>query len=293
MFKFSVWRKSIQTIPMVFFALAMLLPVIITFTNALMTEREIAMNYGLIGKITPVASEGQGGEFVYLEWIPDWVSLEQYAHVLVQTPIFLIKFWNSVFMVIPIIAGQMLVASLAAYALAKLIFRGRDTLFLVYLVTMLMPFQVTLVPNYIVADRLGLLNNMSAIIFPAIFAAFGVFLLRQFMLHIPYAFIEAAKMDGASHLIIFIKIIIPLVKPGVAALVILLFADYWNMIEQPLILLDDPSKHPLSLYLSQIIEGASGVGFAASMLYMTPMILLFLYAESYFIEGIQLTGIKG
>jgi multiple sugar transport system permease protein len=142
------------------------------------------------------------------------------------------------------------------------------------------------------ADKLGLLNSPNAIILPGIFAAFGVFMLRQFMLDIPYAYIEAAKMDGAGHLQIFYKIMIPMIKPGLAALIILLFVDYWNMVEQPLIFLDDPFKQPLSVYLSRI-NGEKGIAFAASMLYMAPMVLLFLYAETYFIEGIQLSGIKG
>jgi multiple sugar transport system permease protein len=131
------------------------------------------------------------------------MTLEQYGKVLVSSPRYLAMFWNSVFMVVPIIIGQTLVAALAAYAFSKLQFRGREPLFLVYVLTMLMPFQVTLVPNYIMADKLGLLNSPNAIILPGIFSAFGVFMLRQFMLDIPYAYIEAAKMDGAGHLRIF------------------------------------------------------------------------------------------
>ena len=118
-------------------------------------------------------------------------------------------------------------------------------------------------------------------------------MLRQYMLHIPYAYIEAAKIDGAGHWRIFSTIIIPMVKPGISALVVLLFVDYWNMVEQPLIFLDDPFKQPLSVYLSRVNQGERGIAFAASMLYMTPMVLLFLYAETNFIEGIQLSGIKG
>ncbi|GJM76868.1 hypothetical protein HMSSN036_90840 [Paenibacillus macerans] len=128
-------------------------------------------------------------------------------------------------------------------------------------------------------------------ILPGVFAAFGVFMLRQFMLHIPYAYIEAAKMDGAGHPRIFLALILPMVKPGLAALVVLLFVDYWNMVEQPLIFLD-PLKQPLSVFLSRL-SGEWGTAFAASMLYMSPMVLLFLYAETYFIEGVQLSGIKG
>jgi multiple sugar transport system permease protein len=287
-----VSHKWALTILMAVFAVMLLMPIVITFTNSLMTENEIGINYGLIGK----KNEESGGEtnrFANLKLLPDQVSLEQYREIFVNSPRYLLMFWNSVFMVVPIIAGQIFVAALAAYAFSKLTFRGRDSLFFVYVLTMLMPFQVTLVPNYIMADQLGLLNRTGAIILPGIFAAFGVFMLRQFALHIPFAYIEAAKMDGAGHVRIFCSILVPMIKPGLAALVVLLFADYWNMVEQPLIFLDDPLKLPLSVYLSRVNEGDRGIAFAASMLYMTPMVLLFLYAESYFIEGIQLSGIKG
>ncbi|NEW05712.1 carbohydrate ABC transporter permease [Paenibacillus sp. SYP-B3998] len=288
----GILRKSVLTIVMSAFAVMFIFPLVLTLTNSLMTEQEIGINYGLIGKMSE-ATAGNANHFVNLKLLPDKVSLEQYGKVLVNSPKFLSMFWNSVFMVVPIIVGQCLVAALAAYAFSKLHFRGREALFLVYVLTMLMPFQVTLVPNYIMADKLGLLNSSNAIILPGIFAAFGVFMLRQFMLHIPYAYIEAAKMDGARHLQIFYKIILPMIKPGLAALVILLFVDYWNMVEQPIIFLDDPFKQPLSVYLSRVNQGEQGIAFAASMLYMTPMVLLFLYAETYFIEGIQLSGIKG
>ncbi|MFE4709860.1 carbohydrate ABC transporter permease [Paenibacillus sp. NPDC056722] len=287
-----LFRKVVLTLMMSIFALAMLFPILITFSNSLMTESEIDYNYHLIGKMVNVAA-GEKNGFINLKLIPDWVSLSQYGEVLVHKPLFLHMFWNSVFIVLPIIIGQVVVASLAAYAFAKLRFWGREKLFVVYLMTMLMPFQVTLVPNYIIADKLGLMNSTAAIILPGIFSAFGVFMLRQFMLHIPYSYLEAAKMDGAGQLRIFYSIMLPLIKPGMAALTVLLFVDNWNMVEQPLIFLEDVFKQPLSLYLSRINEGARGVAFAASVLYMTPMVLLFLYAESYFIEGIQLSGIKG
>lgn len=287
-----ILQKFALTVVMTVIAVLLLFPMVITFTNSIMTEREISINYGLIGTMNEVTA-GDTNRFVNLKLLPDQVSLEQYGKVLVNSSKFLMMFWNSVFMVVPIIAGQTLVAALAAYTFSKLQFRGREALFLVYLLTMLMPFQVTLVPNYIMAEKLGLLNSPNAIILPGIFAAFGVFMLRQFMLPIPYSYIEAAKLDGAGHLRIFSTIIVPMIKPGMAALVILLFVDYWNMVEQPLIFLDDPLMQPLSVYLSRINSGEQGVAFAASMLYMTPMVLLFLYAETYFIEGIQLSGIKG
>ncbi|WP_238177713.1 carbohydrate ABC transporter permease [Paenibacillus contaminans] len=273
-------------------ALVMLVPIVLTVMNSLMTEHEIGLNYGLLGKMTNAAA-GEKDVFVNLKWIPDWVSFDQYMEVLVRNPKFLHMFWNSAKLVVPIIAGQTAVASLAAYAFAKLRFWGRGSWFLVYLMTMLMPFQVTLVPNYIMLDKLGLLNTNAAIMLPGVFAAFGVFMLRQFMLHIPTALIEAAKLDGAGHFTIFAKIVMPLVKPGAAALMVLLFVDYWNMVEQPLIFLQDAVEQPLSLYLAQISKEARGVVFAASVLFMSPMVVLFLYAQTHFVEGIQLSGIKG
>lgn len=267
-------------------AVVVLMPVVLTIVSSLMTEREVHANFDMLGK-------SNARELVNIKWIPDWVSLGQYGKLLIKTTQYLHMFWNSVFLVTPIILGQTLVALLASFAFAKLRFPGREPLFLLYLIAMLMPFQVTLVPNYIMVDRLGLLNTPASIIWPGIFGAFGVFLLRQFMLQIPTAYIEAAKMDGAGVLRIFGSIAVPMVKPGIAALVVLLFTDYWNMVEQPIVFLHDDALQPLSVILSRVQNETLGVMFAASVLYMAPMLLLFFSMEEYFIEGIELSGIKG
>ncbi|WP_309123515.1 carbohydrate ABC transporter permease, partial [Paenibacillus sp.] len=217
----------------------------------------------------------------------------QFGEVLLQRPNFLLLFWNSVKLTVPTIVGQAAVGTLAGFAFAKLSFPGRDKLFFVYLLTMLMPFQVTLVPNYLVADRLGLLNSYGAIVWPGVFASFGVFLMRQFMNGIPEDYLTAASIDGAGRLRAFVHIALPLAKPGIAALLLLSFADHWNMVEQPLLFLTEPLRQPLSVYLARIAEGARGVAFAASVLYMMPMVLIFLYGEDHLVEGIQMSGIKG
>ncbi|GGG52114.1 carbohydrate ABC transporter permease [Paenibacillus radicis (ex Gao et al. 2016)] len=276
----------LRSLLLIAIAVLLLMPVVLSVVSSFMTEREIMANYSMLGKTDTSV-------FVNLKWIPDWVSFQQYDKVLIATPNFLYLFWNSVMLVAPIIIGQAAVATLASFAFGKLNFPGRDGLFFLYLMTMLMPFQVTLVPNYLMADRLGLLNHPSSIILPGVFGAFGVFLLRQFMLHIHSAYIEAAKMDGAGYWRIFISIALPMVKPGIAALIVLLFVDYWNMVEQPLIFLQDAAMQPLSVFLSRIQEDALGISFAVSVVYMMPMVLLFLSAERYFIEGIQLSGVKG
>ena len=291
-------RKWILTFFLLMVAAIMIFPIVLTVSNSFMTEEEISLTYPSENEIQQ-NNNAHKENFVHLKFIPDKFSYEQYkAFFDKEQSTFVekqsnMKFYgNSALMVFPIILGQLIVASLAAYVFGKLKFKGRDTLFLVYMVTMLMPFQVTLVPNYIIADKIGILNSFSAIIFPGIFGAFGVFMLRQFVITIPYSYIEAAKIDGAGHFNIFIKIILPLIRPGIAALIVLLFADYWNMVEQPLIFLDDFSKFPLSLYLSRITEEARGIGFAASVLYMAPMLILFGIFKKYLIKGIQLSGEK-
>lgn len=275
-----------RTLLLLAIAVVMLAPVVLVLVNSLMTEREIMANYGTLGK-------SDTSQLVNMKWIPDWVTLQQYRKVLIETAVFLRLYWNSVYLSASIIIGHVAVSVLAAFAFGKLRFPGRDFLFFLYLIAMLMPFQVTLVPNYIISDRLGLLNSYSSIILPGVFGAFGVFLLRQFMLHIHSAYMEAARVDGAGYVRIFVAVILPMIKPGIAALIVLLFADYWNMVEQPLIFLQDPGLQPLSLFLSRIQEDALGVSFAASVVYMVPMIILFLYAEPYFIQGVQLSGVKG
>lgn len=265
-------------------ALIMLFPLVLTVNNSFMTEAEIRFNYSM---------EEIDAGYVNLKWIPDRVSLEQYKALLFDRMQFLIMFWNSLLLVVPIVAGQIVVATMASFGLSQFQYRGRETLFFLYIITMLMPFQVTLVPNYLAMDWLGLLDSRSAIILPGIFSVFGVFLLRQFMIGIPHSYVEAAKIDGAGYVTIFLHIIVPMSRPGIAALVILSFVDYWNMVEQPLIFLHDASKQPLSIYLSRINEGELGLAFAAAVLYMLPMVFVFLYAENDLIEGIQLSGLKG
>ncbi|MBD8500424.1 carbohydrate ABC transporter permease [Paenibacillus arenosi] len=265
-------------------ALIMLFPLVFTVSNSFMTEGEIRFNY---------SKEETDTGYVNLKWIPDWVSLEQYKALIFDRMQFLIMFWNSLLLVVPIVVGQVVVATMASFGLSQFQFRGRETLFFLYIITMLMPFQVTLVPNYLAMDWLGLLDSRAAIILPGIFSAFGVFLLRQFMIGIPRSYVEAAKIDGAGYVTIFVSIIIPMSRPGIAALVILTFVDYWNMVEQPLIFLHDAFKQPLSIYLSRINEGELGLAFAAAVLYMLPMVFVFLYAENDLIGGIQLSGVKG
>ena len=222
------------------------------------------------------------------------VTFSQYYTVLFKSPDYLLKFWNSVILVVPIVVFQLATAAFAAYGFARLKGRLKEMLFFVYIVVMLMPYQVTLVPNYLVSDALGLLDTRLAIILPAVFTPFSVFLLSKIMRRIPDVLIEAAKLDGAGEMQIFRYIALPLCKSVIASVAILVFIDYWNMVEQPLILLSDTSLYPLSVFLSKINAGEIGLAFAVATIYMIPTLLMFLYGEDYLVEGITYSGgIKG
>ncbi len=272
-------------------ALLFIAPLVFTVTNSFMSETEIHQNYSMVNS-TNVSESGEIN-YARLKLIPGMITLKQYYTVLIKKTMFLAMFWKSVKLVVPIVLGQSAVASMAAYAFSRIDFPGREKFFYMYIVVMLMPFQVTLVPNYIIAGKLGLINNTLSIILPGIFSTFGVFLLRQFMEYIPDAYAEAARVEGAGHWAVFSKIILPMSKTGIAALMILIFIDNWNMVEQPLIFLQDASMQPLSVFLSEINAGERGIAFAASVIYMVPMLLVFLYGEEYLVQGIQLSGIKG
>ena len=273
------------------FAVMFLLPTVLTFTNSFMSEAEIKSNYGMIFSTT---SGGYVSKTVNLKFIPDKVTLSQYVAGLIKSPEYLIKFWNSIFLVVPIVLFQVAVACVAAYSFTRWRGRIRSGIFFFYVILMLMPYQVTLVPNYLVSDWLGILNTRWSIILPGIFAPFSVFLLTKFMRRIPYSLIEAAKVDGASEWQVFTRVCLPQCRSAIYSIVILVFIDYWNMVEQPLILLQDADQQPLSVFLSQINAGEIGLAFAMATVYMIPSLLLFLHGEEYLVEGIANSGsVKG
>ena len=273
------------------FAVAFLLPSVLTMTNSFMSESEINSNYGMIFSTT---TGGYVSKTVNLKFIPDKVSLSQYSTGLIKSPEYLIKFWNSVLLVAPIVVFQVVIAAVAAYAFTRWRGKVRSMIFFFYVILMLMPYQVTLVPNYIVSERLHLLNTSWSIIIPGAFAPFSVFLLTKFMRRIPYALIEAAKIDGAGEWQIFTQICLPQCRSALYSIAILVFIDYWNMVEQPIVLLKDAEKQPLSVFLSNINQGEIGLAFAMATVYMLPSLLIFLHGEEYLVEGIAHSGsVKG
>ena len=296
--KFAAARKATATaLIFIFFlviSIVFVMPTVLTFTNSLMSKSEIAANYGQIFS----SVSGDAKVFVStqtnLKLIPDMVTFDHYENVLIKNPQYLIKFWNSVILTVPIVVGQILVALLAAYGFARFEGKIRSLIFFVYVILMLMPYQVTLVPNRLVAEWLNLYDTRWAIILPGIFSPFAVFILTKFMRRIPNAMIEAAKLDGAGEMQIFCKICVPMSKGIIYSVAILVFIDYWNMVEQPLVLLKTSDMHPLSVFLSEINSGDAALAFAVASIYMVIPLLTFLYSEDYIVEGVAYAGgVKG
>lgn len=290
----SFIRIVLATLIAASFAILFLLPIVLTVSNSFMSSSEISANYGSVFAVNENGGKVYIAEKVNLKFIPDMVSFSQYITVLFKSPDYLLKFWNSVVLVGPIVIFQLVVAALAAYGFARYTGKLRSIIFFSYVILMLMPYQVTLVPNFLVADWLNTLDTYWSIWLPGIFSPFAVYLLTKFMRRIPHSVIEAAQIDGAGEWQIFRKICLPLCKGALCSAAILVFIDYWNMVEQPLILLSDSEKHPLSVFLSKINAAEVGLAFAVATIYMVPSILVFLYGEEYLVEGITYqSGVKG
>lgn len=287
------FSRTVITILAILFAFLFVMPTLLTITNSFMTQSEITANYG---QVFDNAKDGKSyiSKTINLKFIPDKVSFSQYWTVLLKSPDYIYKLWNSIILTVPIVFAQLMVASIAAYGFTRWRGKVRDSIFFFYVILMLMPYQVTLVPNYLVSDWLGILHTKWAILLPGAFAPFSVFLLTKFMRRIPVSLIESAKLDGAGEWQIFWRICLPQCRAALYSIAILVFIDYWNMVEQPLILLPDASQQPLSVYLSQINAGEIGIAFAAAVVYMIPGLLLFLHGEAYLVEGIAYSGsVKG
>lgn len=217
-----------------------------------------------------------GTDYKHIELIPEMFSLKQYYRVFFRSPECLRKFWNSVIVTFPAVIIQVCVSSLAAFVFAKLRFPMRDKLFFLYVILLLIPVQVTLVPDFLIFGKLHLLGSFLSVILPGAFSALGVCLLRQSIGYISTSSIEAARVDGASYIRIFWSIILPQTKGSIITLTLLTFLDCWNNIEQPLVFLSGHDKMPLAVGLNGSDIFACGVMFAA------PPFLIYLYGHKDF-----------
>ena len=256
----------------------------VMFTGVFMQTDELKQAIG------PVLAGDEG----MVSWgiFPAYPTLQPITELLLDTPQVFVMFWNSARTTAASVAGQLFVGSLAAWALSRLHFRGRGVLTVLYLSLMLLPFQVTMVPNYLMTDFLNLMDTHWAVILPFVFSAFPVFIMTKGFDAVPIAVLEASKVDGAGYFVTFVKIGLPLGIPGILSALVLGFLECWNAIEQPLLFLKTETLLPLSLYLPRIAAEKMGSAMTASILMLLPAALVFLFGQKYLVLGIQASGIK-
>lgn len=228
-------------------------------------------------------------------WIPEVPKWDNYIKIWTKIP--MLKFVeNTVFLTIVVTFLQLLTSSFAAYSFAKLEFKHKNALFLAYIATIAMPWQVYMVPQFIMMRAMGLNDKLLAMICLQAFSAFGVFMMKQFYEGIPSELCEAARMDGMSEYKIYAKIMLPLSKPALSTLTIFTFVNTWNDYLGPLIYLKTESKKTIQLGLKMFIGQYSseyGLIMAGSVLSLIPVIIVFLCLQKYFVEGVASTGLKG
>ncbi len=252
--------------------------------GSFMGKSEILNSYG--NTISSISSES------FFHIIPEQATLKGYSEVFLLDLSYLMKFWVSIMISVAIVIGQVIISCLSGYGLAKFNFRFKKAVFYLVIILMMLPVQVTLVPNYLLFNKLGLIDSYLSVILPGIFGTFGVFLITQVFSSIPNDLIEAAKIDGANHFQILMKIIIPCSKTGIASLVILSFIDSWNMIEQPLAFIKDYLKYPMSIFLSRINDSRLDIAFVCGVLAIIPVFILFLFLKDAMIKGVEYSNMK-
>lgn len=230
----------------------------------------------------------------YARWplLPLYPTLRSYVELLMDRPEFFTMFWNSAAIGGGVLAGQMLIGVPAAWGFARYRFPFRKCLFTIYIIFMMLPFQVVQLSEYLVLSRMHLMDTLWAVILPGIFSPFPVFLLYNFFRRVPQSLIEAARLDGAGEWKVFLHIGIPSAFPGIMAVLVLQFVEYWNLVEQPVTFFKDKTLWPLSLYLPDITAENAGASLAASVLAMLPSLLVFLAGQEYLEKGIAATAVK-
>lgn len=230
--------------------------------------------------------------YILWHWIPDYPTLEHYKRLLFYSPAFFKLFWNSLGMTGGILLGQLVIALPAAWAFAVYRFRGKKVLFTLYVILMLLPFQVTMLSKYLVLKEAGLMNTQWAVVLPAVFSTFPVFLIYRSFTGIPAELLEAARVDGASEWQSFTRVGLPVAQGGILAAMILSFLESWNMMEEPLTFLQDKSLWPLSLYLPEITMDQAGYACAASVITLAVSLFVFGMFHDALEQGIITSGLK-
>lgn len=272
----AVVGKVIVYIILILIAVVMVIPFLWMLSASIKTDREVF----------------QMNPFVWIPEVPRWSN---YSNIWTKIP-FARFVGNTVFLTLVVTFLQLLTSSFAAYSFAKLNFRHKNGLFLAYIATIAMPWQVYMVPQFIMMRKMGLNDKLTAIICLQAFSAFGVFMMKQFYEGIPDDLCEAARIDGMSEYRIYASIMLPLSKPALSTLTIFTFVATWNDYLGPLIYLKSQNKKTIQLGLKMFISQYSsdyGLIMAGSVLSLIPVLVVFLILQKYFVEGVAATGLKG
>ena len=267
-------------------ALIILIPLVVTFLYSFFSPAEIKAFMGTRGSF-------DADKWMEVRLSPRVFSLSQYYEILIRDNSILKMFVNSAMYTVGILLGQAVVVPAMAYALSRFNFRGRDVIFFGIIMLMLLPFQVTMVPNVLTLKRLGLLNTVWAVIMPMWFSPFYIFLIRQFMVGLPNELLEAGEMDGCGTIRCYLHIVMPVCSPIIGAAIALSFADCWNLVEQPMTYLSQRTDlQPLSVMFNQLVQNSTGLEFAGATIYILPALFVYLLFLKDILTGVQLTEMK-
>lgn len=271
----AVLRRVLLYIVLILIAVIMVVPFLWMLSTSLKTQYDAV-------KIPPV-------------WIPDPPRWENYVKLFTEQPMFQFML-NTIKIVFFVVLGQLFFSSLAAYSFARISFKGRNVVLFFYIATLMVPGQVTMIPTYLMFAKAGLTDNHLALILPAFFSAFGVFLLRQFFMSLPRELEEAAEIDGCNPFMTYWRIMLPLVVPAMLTLGVFTLMNTWNDYMGPLIYLSSPEKYTMTLgiaYFKGVYTTQWNLVMAGSIVSVVPILIAYLCAQKYFIEGIAFSGVKG
>jgi len=282
-----IMKKLRSVLKYIFFAVlsaAVLYPVILVFLLVLQDADELTET------IAPIIQSVEG--YADIHYLPQYPTLKSLGELLIFTPEFYKVFWNSLLIVGTILLFQLIAAVPAAWAFSRFKFKGKKLIFNLYVIFMLMPFQVTMLSQYMVLNQFHLMNTRLAVILPEVFSTFAVFLIYRGFADIPNDILDSARIDGANELKVLFYIGLPLGKQGILACIVLKFLDYWNMVEQPLAFLKDKSKFPLSLYLPMMDSGRAEMLLSSSAVTLIPAVFVFIIGQDYLEQGIISSALK-
>lgn len=266
-------RSRFVVIPLMWLCAGiMLVPVILIFSHATMRFNDVT---ALFESSHPA-----------ITFIPPVVSLQQFYGVLIENLKYLEMFFNSLWLTLVIATFHTIVSLLSGYVLAKVPFPGRGAVYLIHVLFMVMPLQISLLPVYMISKATGIYNSWWSLILPGVFAPLGVFMMRQFILSVPDELCACMRLESKSTFSMLLHVIVPYVKAGLITLFVISFAENWNMVEQPLILLSDPGKYPLSIVLNSKESVSLTILFAGAVVFMLPTGLLYLLLKEQILDGL-------